>query len=224
MGSADDLLRQIRDELAPMEDRLRAHPYIAGLERGDVPKEGVAAFVGEQHVIIESDLRSFATLVSRCETPRPRALFLRVLASEQAEVGALRALARGLGLDEAWLESYRLTAEAQAYCHYVAWLAHYATPAEVAGGMAVNFPAWGQSCARMGSALRERYGLSAEATAFFDMFSETSSEAFSEEVAYIVDEGLASGVEDAWVRRTARLLQAYEIMFWDALHEASLGM
>ena len=194
MRRADDLLRRIRLELAPVEDRLRQHPYIAALEAGRVPKERLSVFVGEQHSIIDSDLRSFAALAARCEAGRSRDMFLRILSSEDIEAGAIRSLAEELDLDEAWLQAYEPMPEAQAYCHYMAWLAHYASPAEIAGGMAVNFPAWGQSCEQMGTALRDRYELSARATAFFDMFSSTSSEEFSEEVAHIVGEGLEGGV------------------------------
>ena len=42
----------------------------------------------------------------------------------------------------------------------------YASPAEMAAALAVNFPAWGANCGRVGSALREQYGLTQHATAF----------------------------------------------------------
>jgi TENA/THI-4/PQQC family len=185
MPDAQELLHQIQRELAPIEARLRDHPYLLALEQGRVPRERLSVFVGEQHTTIESDL-----LV--------------------------------LGLNQGWLQTYEPTPEAQAYSHYVAWLAHYASPAEMAGALAVNFPAWGSNCARMGAALRQRYGLSAEATDFFSLFSGASPSQFEEGVKRVIDDGLGREVKVDQVRRAARLLQSYELMFWDGVHRASV--
>ena len=123
--------------------------------------------------------------------------------------------------DEPWLQAYEPTPEAQAYAHYVAWLAHYASPAEMAVALAVNFPAWGANCGRVGAALRDKYGLSVEATAFFDLFSGPAANEFEEEVRRVVEEGLRQGVGEPQMKRAARLLQSYELMFWNGVYRAS---
>ena len=166
MTLAQELLEQIRHELAPIEVRLRDHPYLQALDQGQIPKERLGVFAGEQYVTIQSDLRSLAALVARCEDPRSRRLFLGVLPGEDIAFSTLHDFATALGLDETWLEAYEPTPEAQAYAHYVAWLAHYASPPEMAAALAVNFPVWGANCGRVGASLRDRYCLSVEATVF----------------------------------------------------------
>ena len=89
-------------------------------------------------------------MVARCDHPRSRRFFLGILPGEDAAFGALDDLATALGLDESWLQAYEPTPEAQAYAHYVAWLAHYASPAEMAVALAVNFPAWAPTAAGSG--------------------------------------------------------------------------
>jgi hypothetical protein len=37
-----------------------------------------------------------------------------------------------------------------------------------------------------------------------------------------IDDGLSKGVKVDQVRRAARLLQSYELMFWDGIHHASV--
>jgi hypothetical protein len=59
------LIRELRQELAPVEDQIRNHPYLAALENGEVSLDNLRAFAGEQYNIIASDLRSDALLVSR---------------------------------------------------------------------------------------------------------------------------------------------------------------
>jgi pyrroloquinoline quinone (PQQ) biosynthesis protein C len=222
MPDAQELLHQIQRELAPVEARLRDHPYLLALEQGRVPRERLSVFVGEQHTTIESDLRSLATLVARSDSLLSRRLFLSILPGEDAAFSALQTLALALGLNQGWLQTYEPTPETQAYSHYVAWLAHYASPAEMAGALAVNFPAWGSNCARMGAALRQRYSLSAEATDFFSLFSGASPSQFEEGVKRVIDDGLGREVKVDQVRRAARLLQSYELMFWDGIHRASM--
>ena len=223
MTSTEDLIEQIRHELEPVEARLRDHPYLRALEQGDIAMDCLSVIVGEQHITIESDLRSLAAMVARCDHPRSRRFFLSILPGEDAAFGALHDLASALCLDEPWLQAYEPTPEAQAYAHYVAWLAHYAAPAEMAAALAVNFPAWGANCGRVGAALREKYELSAKDTAFFDLFSGPTPSEFAEGVHRVIDNGLNHGVDEAQLRRAARLLQSYELMFWDGVYRASTG-
>jgi hypothetical protein len=124
------------------------------------------------------------------------------------EAEALRLLepfaaAVGLGAD------YEPLAGCQAYPAYVAWLALNGSPAEVALAFLANLESWGRSCARMRDALRPRYG--ADAVAFFDFFA-TPPAGFEERALALIATG-----EPTSSRRAARLLQAYELLYWDTL-------
>ncbi len=202
---AAELVAVVRAELAPVERSLADHRYLAELEAGRVPLESLRAFAGEQRAIITSDQRSFEHLAQRFPQP-PTGDFFRDMAAGEAE--ALRLLERfaaavGLGDDSEPLPG------CQAYPAYVAWLALNGSPPDVALAFLANLESWGRSCARMRDALRPRYG--ADALAFFDFFAEPPP-GFEEQALALI-----ATAEPASARRTARLLQAYELLYWDTL-------
>jgi|SRR5215472_13290467 len=204
------LVDDIRAELAPVRDQLLAHAYVAAVEEGLVPLEALRAFAGEQYAIITSDLRSVAHLVSRFGPD----YFGLVLDGERAALEALADFAAALGLDRRALEEYEPLPGAHAYAAYMAWLAAYGSDAEVAAAYLVNFAAWGESCGRLSRALTSRYGLTASQVRFFDLFASPGDEA---PALAVISAGLERGVPERRVRRAARLLQGYELLFWDAL-------
>ena len=200
-----ELLAVVRAELAPVERRLAGHHYLAELEAGRVPPESLRAFAGEQRAIITSDRRSFEHLAQRFPQP-PAGDFFRDLAAGEEE--ALRLLARfgtAVGLDA----DYEPLAGCQAYPAYVAWLALNGSPADMALAFLANLESWGRSCARTRDALRPLYG--ADAVAFFDFFAEPPA-GFEERAL-----ALAATGDPASARRAARLLQAYELLYWNTL-------
>ncbi|HZU19268.1 MAG TPA: transcriptional regulator, partial [Candidatus Dormibacteraeota bacterium] len=105
-----------------------------------------------------------------------------------------------------------------AYAAYMAWLASHASAAEVAGAYLVNFATWGESCARMGAALKRHHGLAEAEVRFFDLFAEPDPD-FEQQALAVVAEGLEQGVSERGIARAARLLQAYELLYWDTLFE-----
>jgi hypothetical protein len=200
-----ELLAVVQAELAPVERRLADHHYLAELEGGRVPLESLRAFAGEQRAIITSDRRSFEHLAHRFPQP-PAGGFFRDLAA--GEAGALRLLepfVAAVGLDA----DYAPLAGCQAYPAYVAWLALNGSPADVALAFLANLESWGRSCARMRDALRPLYG--ADAVDFFDFFAEPPA-GFKERALALIGTG-----KPASARRAARLLQAYELLYWDTL-------
>jgi hypothetical protein len=95
-------------------------------------------------------------------------------------------------------------------------LAFYGTKADVAAAYLLNFPVFGKNTGRMAEALRNRYGLSDRATAFFDFFAFTPP-TFEPEALKVIQDGLNRGANPRDIRRAARLLQAYEKDFWFAV-------
>jgi hypothetical protein len=199
------LLALVRAELAPVERSLAEHRYLLELESGRVPVESLRAFAGEQRAIIASDRKSFEHLALRF-SDQPASEFFRDLALGEAE--ALRLLERfaatvGLGDD------YEPLAGCQAYPAYVAWLALNGSPADVALAFLANLESWGRSCTRMRDALRSVYG--DDAVAFFDFFAAPPAD-FEQRALPLIANG-----EPASARRAARLLQAFELLYWDTL-------
>lgn len=217
MPTAQRLVEEIRRELEAIEQEIRRHPYLAALESGRVRREDLTCFAGEQYHIIRSDLRSVALLVNRFGTTPSGPFFQTVLGGEAAPLAELGAFAAAIGMDDARLQAYEPAPGAHAYTAFMAWLALYGSEAEVAAGFLVNFAAWGANCGRMGRALRDRYGLTRETTAFFDLFAAPPAE-FESQAMTVVASGLARGADSRLVKRAARLLQGYEKLYWDTLH------
>ena len=86
----------------------------------------------------------------------------------------------------------------------------------------MNLPAWGRSCGRLSRAFRAHYGLPDAAVAFFDLFA-ADAPGFDAAALSVIQGGLDRGVAPSDVHRAARLLQSYELMYWDALHAAAEG-
>jgi thiaminase len=214
------LIDEISRDLQPVVDRLLTHPYIEALAAGRVPREQLHAVAGEQYAIIASDLKSVAHLIGRFGGTAEMQFFLDVLAGERAAWDGLHAFARALGMTETDLEAYEPLAGAHAYTCYMAWLALYGSAAEVAAAYLVNFPAWGKNCGRLSEILKEHYGLTESDVVFFDGFAAPAPE-FERSAREVIQRGLDTGVDARRIGRAARLLQAYELLYWDTLYARS---
>src|SRR5574341_146854 len=188
---AHELVEEARRGIAPVEARIRQHPYLQALEGRRVARSALAIFAGQQRHIIESDLRSVALIVARSASQKARDFFLGMLQGERAAMEALAAFGKAVG---------------------------------ISGGDPVGEPLPGAFAysARMSRALRDGYGLSAEEVAFFDLFA-SAPPGFEEQGLAVVEEGLAGGVEPARIRRAARLLQGFELLYWDTMLQATQG-
>ncbi len=217
---ARQLIGETRRGMELLEERIRRHPYLQALEARRVDRGKLAVFAGQQRHIIASDLRSVALMVARAGSPATREFFLAMLQGERAALEALDAFAGAMGLATERLDEADPLPAAFAYSGYVAWLALYGSPAEFAGAFLVNLEAWGANCGRMSRALRDGYGLTAADVAFFDLFA-APPPGFEERGLAVVDEGLARGVDPASIRRAARLLQGYELLYWDTMLQAA---
>src|SRR5215831_9694694 len=209
---SEALCHQIESELATVRRQLLTHPYVAAVEEGAIELSQLRPFAGEQYAILSGAMRSVAHLVSRFGSD----FFLDVLAGERVALEALGPFASALGMRSVELEEYEPLPGAHAYAGFMAWLSAYASDAEVAAAYMINFRAWGENCGRLSRALTDRYGLTPEQVRFFDLFAEPAP-GFEERAPAIIAAGLKRGVPPRLVRRAARLLQGYEMLYWDTL-------
>jgi len=219
MSDAVALVATIRSDLKPLEARISGHAYLEALEEHGVHPDSLKVFVGQQHHLISSDLRSIALILSRQGTLLSHRFWINVLQGEAAALDALHVLAGTLGLEPSELEVFEPLPSAHAYCTFVAWLALYGSDAELAGALLINFPTWGACCRRMRKALHQKYDMAPSALAFFDLFADMPS--FENEALSIVQNGLDRGIPRRLIHRAARMLQGYELMFWDAMASAA---
>ena len=208
--SARGLLDELGRELARVEQAIRAHRYLAAAP----DRASLCAFVGEQYTILRSDRRSFAHLAARFPGAPAGDLFIGLAQGEGEALTRLLALAGSLDLQEPSLVAYEPQPGCQAYSAYVAWLALNGSRAEVAVAFLANLAAWGKNCRRLAALLGDRCD-----TSFFEFFAEPAS-GFEELAVAVADQGLAASDPPARARRAARLLQAYELLFWDTLADA----
>lgn len=211
------LLRLIRQDLREVEDQIRDHPYLDALERGEVSLDNLRAFAGEEYHIIRSDLKSDARLVSRFgDDPASRSFFQGLAEGEIIALDLVIDFGAALGLDEDDLEAYEPLPGGQAFPAYVTALSANNSAADVAASFLVNFAVFGENTGRMSAALQSQYGFTAADVAFFDFFAEDIP-GFEDAGVAVMVEGLLKGAEPRSIRRAARLLQAYELSFWDAV-------
>ncbi|MDV6012338.1 transcriptional regulator [Haloechinothrix sp. LS1_15] len=216
--TARELLDEARQELADTDAAIRAHPFLDRLRRGEVSTELLRALAGEQHVIISSDRRSFSQLATRFSSGLGGDFFLGMAEGEGIALGKLGTFADWLGMSSDDFRQYEPRPGAHAYPAYVAWLALNGSRTDVALAFLVNLAAWGSNCGRVAAALREVYAAPEQAVAFFEFFASPPPD-FESQALAVIDEGLATGDSPLRARRAARLLQAYELMFWDAFEE-----
>jgi pyrroloquinoline quinone (PQQ) biosynthesis protein C len=215
-SQARRLIEDLRADLRPVDDQIRNSAFVTALENHQVSLASLRAFAGDQYNILKSDLRSNAHMVSRFGAGPNGAFFRDLVTGEAIAIDLMLDFAAALGMSEQDLQAYEPRPGAQTYPSYAAWLAFYGSQADIAAAYLLNFPVFGANTGRMAVALRTRYGFSAEATAFFDFFAELPP-TFEPNALAVIQEGLDHCASTRDIRRSARLLQAYEKNFWDTV-------
>jgi len=219
MVDAAALVEETRQTLQAVEAQIRRHPYLDAVEGGRLSSDDLRRFAGQQYHIIGSDLKALALCIAQAESPEALEFFWGGIQGERAALDALQGFAGALGMSAAVLEAAEPIPAAFAYSTYVAWLALFGSAAEFAAAFLVNLEAWGSNCTRMSRALTARYRLREEDVRFFDLFSALPAD-FRSRGLGVIQQGLDRGVEPERIARAARMLQGYELLYWDTLHQA----
>jgi hypothetical protein len=214
-ASARELLESMRKELAPGKHENRLVPLIA---RGAASRKALSALAAEQHRIIASDWRSFLVLAARSPGPAAGGFFLGLAQGEQLALEKLARFAAACGLGEQALRDYEPRPGCQAYPSYLAWLALNGEPGDVVLAVVANFSAWGSYCETVAQGLRVHYGFDDAGCEFFDFFAAPPPDG-DEPALAVLQAGLDAGRVIDQAREYGRLLQSYELMFWNTLAE-----
>ncbi|WP_035795406.1 hypothetical protein [Kitasatospora mediocidica] len=215
-----EVLQSIRREFAPADGSNR---LIAPIEQGTAPLAVLGELAAQQHHVITSDRRSFLLLATRCSDSPVGGYFSRLADGESRALTALAAFTAGCGREAATGPGHEPLAGCQTYPNYLAWLALNGDPIAVVLALSANFADWGTSCAITARALRRRYGFSDASCAFFDFFAVPAPELEDEALSVITAGGLTPE-RIALGRRYARLLQHYELLFWNTLADQVPGL
>lgn len=209
-----DVLESVRQDLAPAGDN-RLVPLVAA---GRLPRERVAWLAAEESRVVRSDRRAFLQLAARFPEPPVGDFFAGLAQSESLALGKLAGLTAALGWSERDVEAYDPRPGCQAYAHYVTWLALNGACADVVVALVANFAAWGGYCREIAEGLRRHYGMDNEAVGFFDMFATPVAE-FEQQTLAVVRASVGSDGPSESARRMAKMVQAYELWFWNTLAE-----
>ena len=208
------LVAQIRADLAAVEDEIRNVPFMSEIESGTASVEQIAAVVAEEYSIIRSDLNSFQQMAARWDNPQSQ-FFGDLAFGETLAQPLVLDFAATVGLTEEDLAAYEPRPKGQTYPSRVAWIASNADRASAAASFLVNFGVFGENMARVRDALLNVYGFEPSEVEFFSFFAEPIP-GFEEDALEVIAAGLREGACPRDVRRSARLLQAYELDFWEA--------
>jgi thiaminase len=217
---ATELVQKIRVDLESVDQAIRQHSFLDAVEKGEVSEQALRAFPGHQYHLMVSLIHANAHMLQRFGGTPFHDFFYGLLSGAITGYSSLMLLARRLGMGHESLEDFELDPDGFAYAGYMTWLADCGSVGETICGLAVNKPAWGQNCARLSSALRARYGFSTEETVFLDEYAGVTWEE-EEALVKAVEYDLVCHVPIQRIGRAARLIQAYELRFWDAMARAS---
>mmetsp|Transcript_20443 Transcript_20443/g.33868 ORF Transcript_20443/g.33868 Transcript_20443/m.33868 type:complete len:240 (+) Transcript_20443:69-788(+) len=232
-----EIIERLRKEEFNLEteQKLEHHPYVLAAEAGTLTLAQKRAFCYEQYAIQRSDAISFASLAGH-DGFRPKSLtgatvpeqqqgnnkndnkdnlFQFLLGGEVYASSLLLKHAKSLGIEEeATLANYKhCSSLAQAYPSYWSRMALDGARAAGAAACAVNFPAWGRMCLRLVTASDTEK----ESTEFLQFFA-TPIENLDDMAAAVIDG--EDGVQYDDLVQHVRLLQQYEVLFWDAVYAA----
>jgi len=214
-AKARRLVRQIRDDLAAVEDQIRRARFVRAVEAGTASIEQVAAVAAEEYSIIRSDLNSFTQMASRWDSAQGSHFFGDLASGEALSLPLVLAFAANVGLDEHDLAVYEPRPLAQTYPSRVAWIASNADRASAAASFLVNFAVFGENMGRIRDALISVYGFTPAQIEFFSFFAEPVP-GFEDDALEVIAAGLLEGACPVDIRRSPRLLQAYELEFWQS--------
>lgn len=218
-AKARKLVRQIREDLAATEDQIRMAPFIAEVESGSASVELITAVVAEEYSIIHSDMDSFSRMASRWDTAGGSHFFGDLAYGEALALPLVIDFAATAGLTEPDLVSYEPRPRSQTYPSRVAWIANNADRAAAAASFLVNFAVFGENMGRIRDALLDVYGFTPAEVEFFTFFADPIP-GFEDDAVEVIAAGLLEGACPRDARRSARLLQAYELDFWQAASDA----
>jgi thiaminase len=210
---AESLLKDIRSSLAPLNEKILNHPYIIDAEKGILPLAKIKAFASNQYYIISHDAKSLSLMLSRTTNPEELKLFEKLAKGDLEGFHCILKMAETLGFTIQELENLDPVPNAVAYTHYLCALAQFASPGEQAMALIANLSVWGLNCGRLSKALREKYQI--KETSFLDLFAGSTKKLVAEALQII--EGYLPEKERS-MRRVVKLIQAYELMFWDGLY------
>jgi hypothetical protein len=217
MTNARNLIDEATAAMAETDAAIRGHRFVVAIESGKADRAALHLFCGNQYQMWKSN--NAAVSMARFADHPYRDVFLTPPEIEEGAADEIAALAQRLGMDAETLQRFEPAPEAFGYAAYKAWLICFGSAAEMACARALNLAAWGHNCGMISRGLQAHFGLNPWETGFFAVFS--GLQELQDKAVRVIDNDLQNGVEPFMIIRAARMMQAYEKMFWDAMARIS---
>jgi thiaminase len=211
-----DVILAIKAAQQQISEHAAPNRFVDMLEAGQVPKEKLRWLAGELYRLVLSDQRSFALVASRFPATPSGDLFLAMADGERQALRLLIDFAAALGMNEDELRAYEPMPLTQAYPACLTQTSLYGSRSDIAMALLANVEESGGCSSRVADALQSEYGFEDQAVAHFRFFGDTPQELLDQATATLAS-GLSEGDDLAAAVRTARMVQAYEIVFWNTL-------
>jgi len=218
MSFADSILTQ---DMQPLRQALLYHPLWTGIEDGTLPRERLRLFALQDWWLVREAYRLDALAVAAVSDLDVQELLLAKLLPKVGGYKLLLRFGAAFGLSRTDFDSVEPLAGCMALTNFFYWMLAYGSPGEKLASVSASEDIFIQICARVGPALQQKYGLSAEQVAFFTAHDEIGTHVTP------VDEVLLTRydtpVERERITRAVRLSHEFELMFYNTVLAASPG-
>jgi len=209
-----EFIERIRLDLHDINSKILNHKFIKDLSEGKIELNKIKYFLSQQYYIATHDARALAIMYSRCEYPDNEFFFQLLLGHQQALKNLTKDL-KSLSIDPSIIKEI-LNHKAIAYTNFLLSLAWYGTLEEQIVAILINFPIFVSNINKMGSILKERYGIEVK------FFLEAKWEKDLEDLGLSILDKLTLEGREKELRLISRLIQEYELDYWDAVYEGNV--
>jgi thiaminase/transcriptional activator TenA len=212
MSFADSILTQ---DMQPLRQALLYHPLWTGIEDGSLPRERLRLFALQDWWLVREAYRLDALAVAAVSDLDVQELLLAKLLPKVGGYKLLLRFGAAFGLSRDDFDSVEPLAGCMALTNFFYWMLAYGSPEEKLASVSASEDIFIQICARVGPALQQKYGLSAEQVAFFTAHDELGTHVTP------VDEVLLTRydtpVERQRITRAVRLSHEFELLFYNTI-------
>ncbi|AWR98068.1 TenA family transcriptional regulator [Acidianus sulfidivorans JP7] len=191
------MLSEIRDKIKEINNQILNHPFIQSAEKGTLPIDKIQLIYDQQWYIVNSDVKSLAIMLSKAKEQDEIDFFINALQGDYTGLKILRKVAN---------KQANILPSAVSYTHYLAWLANYANTGEQVLALVVNLPIWSQNCRKLAEAYKGKINVE-----FLELFA--NSEIDEDEAEKII-----SRYDSKNYLEIAKMIQAYELSFWNSIY------
>ena len=218
MSFADHMLTE---NLRPLRQQLLDHQLWQGIEQGTLPRETLRIFALQDWWLVREAYRLDALAIAGMPDLEMQELLLAKLVPK---IGAYKLLLRfgeALGLVRADFDAVEPLAGCMALTNYFYWILAYGSAPEKIAAISASEDIFVQICARVGPALKDNYGMSAEQVSFFTAHDEIGAKVTPIDTLLLTH---YDTLEDRQrITRAVRLSHEFELLFYDTVMAATLS-